>query len=243
MYPPPAGQWNYGQPGQPGYPPGYAPGPPGYPMAPPPQGTNGFAIASFVLGLLGCCLLAVPFGFIALSQIKQRNQGGRGLAIAGLVITAVYAVLAVGLLAIGVATDSHKSASPDNSTRTSDPNGPTSVSISDLKTGDCVQTVKEGDHVKRVTITPCDSAHDAEVITTVQLPGSWPGSEDAAFKKASDTCAVQLDQLMSGSSMYDQLENFILYPANAAQWNLSNGRASCMVHYADGRKLTGKVPR
>lgn len=48
-------------------------------------GTNGMAIASFVCAFL-CSLLAVIFGHIALSQIGKTGQGGRGLAIAGLVL-------------------------------------------------------------------------------------------------------------------------------------------------------------
>ena len=92
-YPQPAYPQRYGQqayppPGYPGYPPpGYPPY--GYPQ--PTQGTNGFAIASLVLGCLIWIegftgILAVVFGHVALSQIKKTNQGGRGLAIAGLVL-------------------------------------------------------------------------------------------------------------------------------------------------------------
>jgi Domain of unknown function (DUF4190) len=69
---------------QPGYPPGYP-----YPFAA-PQSTNGMAIASLVLGILWLSwigsLLALIFGYIALDQIKQRNQSGRGMAVAGIVL-------------------------------------------------------------------------------------------------------------------------------------------------------------
>jgi hypothetical protein len=53
---------------------------------------NGFAIASMVLGILWIwwigSILAIIFGFVALSQIKasQGAQTGRGMAIAGLVL-------------------------------------------------------------------------------------------------------------------------------------------------------------
>lgn len=63
---------------------------------PAPPKTNGFAIASLVLGILGLFLfytvllplLAVIFGGIAMYQINQSQgqQQGRGLAIAGLVL-------------------------------------------------------------------------------------------------------------------------------------------------------------
>ncbi|WP_196054487.1 DUF4190 domain-containing protein [Nocardia aurantiaca] len=239
------GQWDYGRAGQPGYPPGYQPMPPGYPMAPPPpQSTNGLAIAALILGLLGACLLAVPFGIIALTQIKQRNQNGKGLAIGGLIASGVWALIVVILFVVGAVNGSDTSASQDNTTRTAAlPDSPTSISVDEVKTGDCLQTVEENNHIRKVTVLPCDSPHDAEVITQVHLTGSWPGSLDASFKKANDACLDEIDKQLSKSSMYDQLETFILYPANETQWNKLNGRATCMVHDANGKKLTAKVPR
>jgi hypothetical protein len=74
-------------------PPGYLP-PPGYqpPRGPIPQSTNGFAIASLVLGIVWIwwigSILALVFGYIGKSQIDRSGgyQGGRGLAIAGIVL-------------------------------------------------------------------------------------------------------------------------------------------------------------
>jgi len=47
------------------------------------------AIASLVLGIVWLwwigSILALVFGYIALGQIKQRHEGGRGMAIAGVV--------------------------------------------------------------------------------------------------------------------------------------------------------------
>jgi len=66
--------------------------------------TNGFAITSLVLSILGliCCSVAVVnigaiiFGHLALSQIaKNPSQGGKGLATAGLIIG--YIGLALGI--------------------------------------------------------------------------------------------------------------------------------------------------
>jgi Domain of unknown function (DUF4190)/Domain of unknown function (DUF1707) len=52
--------------------------------------TNGFAIASLVLGLFWMwwigSVLAVVFGHVALRQIARSGQSGRGLAIAGIVL-------------------------------------------------------------------------------------------------------------------------------------------------------------
>ncbi len=62
---------------------------------PAPQITNGLAVASLVVSLV--CLAPVGFilGLVALNQIKESNntQGGKGLAIAGITIGAVYMVI------------------------------------------------------------------------------------------------------------------------------------------------------
>jgi uncharacterized protein DUF4190 len=70
--------------------------PPPAPYYPPPAarapGTNGLAVASLVLGILWLwwlgSILAVIFGHVAVNQIDRTGgvQGGRGLAIAGLVL-------------------------------------------------------------------------------------------------------------------------------------------------------------
>jgi hypothetical protein len=98
-----------------GYPPqGYvqAPGPYGaYPSygARLSRKSNGLAIASLVCSIAGFLViplvLGIVFGFIARSQIKNSNgtQGGKGLALAGIIIGFGWAALIV-LGAIGNAT-------------------------------------------------------------------------------------------------------------------------------------------
>jgi Domain of unknown function (DUF4190) len=107
QYPP---QYPSGYPPPPGYTPapGYEPPPQqpygypaqGYPQyaqqaAPMAVGTNGLAIASLICAFI-VPLVGVILGHIALNQIKQTGQEGRGLAIAGLVIG--YAYIGIGLL-------------------------------------------------------------------------------------------------------------------------------------------------
>jgi peptidyl-prolyl cis-trans isomerase B (cyclophilin B) len=75
-------------------PPRPVPGPPPYPPYPPPRNTNGLAIASLVCAFL-FFPLGIVFGHMSLSQIRKNHEGGHGLAIAGLVISYVVAVLTV----------------------------------------------------------------------------------------------------------------------------------------------------
>lgn len=108
--PPPVGYAppQYVQPPPPQQPP-YGYPPPGYGYPPPPSaGTNGLAIASFVLALcwlwgLGA-ILGLVFGYMGKSQIDRSGgvQGGGGLAIAGIVLgwigIAISIVLTIALI-------------------------------------------------------------------------------------------------------------------------------------------------
>jgi hypothetical protein len=129
--PPPYGPTGYGGPPPPMYPgPGGFGGPP--PMYPgpydpyqgyPSQDTNGLAIASLVTSIAGV-VLGIPLaifcyvgwlipvvgavlGGIALNQIKQRGQQGRGLAIAGIAIGSATAALLVLLMVVVAAAAFH----------------------------------------------------------------------------------------------------------------------------------------
>jgi hypothetical protein len=70
-----------------------------YPYGPPQAaGTNGMAIAGFVLSFL-CSILGLVFSIIGLNQAKERGQGGRGLAIAGIVISCLSIVIGIAIIA------------------------------------------------------------------------------------------------------------------------------------------------
>lgn len=75
---------------------------PGYPQqqyGPPPRsGTNGMAIAGFILAFF-CSILGLIFSIIGLNQAKERNQGGQGLAIAGIVISVLSIIIGIAVVA------------------------------------------------------------------------------------------------------------------------------------------------
>ncbi len=101
----------YGQ--QPAYgpPPSYVPPPSYYALSGATPVTNGMAIGSLVVGIVSlvlsfCCaglsllgIVGVVCGFVARSQIarSQGYQTGAGLAVAGIVTSAIAVVLGVGL--------------------------------------------------------------------------------------------------------------------------------------------------
>ncbi len=97
----------------PGYAPPYQPAS-GYWPSPPvvSRTTNGFAVASLVLGILWIwglgSLLALIFGLVARRQIDDSGgvQAGRGLAIAGIVLGVIGIVGAI-LVIIAIASSVH----------------------------------------------------------------------------------------------------------------------------------------
>ncbi|MDV3124390.1 DUF4190 domain-containing protein [Mycobacterium sp. 21AC1] len=101
-------------PAAPGYPPQAYPPPPGYPAPgyPPgypgqPAANNGMAIGSLVASAAGIpffffcftgivpALVGIALGIVALNQIGNTGQAGRGLAIAGIALGAVVSLITV----------------------------------------------------------------------------------------------------------------------------------------------------
>ena len=81
----------------------------------PPASINTLAIVALVTSLLGVHLAGIICGHIALNQIKTTGEGGRGLALAGLIIgyifMAIVIVIVLGLIAaIAGSTSSYASA-------------------------------------------------------------------------------------------------------------------------------------
>jgi len=91
-YPPPDRSSPGGSHQSQAYPPPDRDAPSGRYLPPLPHSTNGFAVASLVLGILWLwwvgSVLALVFGYVARQQIDRSGgmQGGRGMAIAGIVL-------------------------------------------------------------------------------------------------------------------------------------------------------------
>ncbi len=234
--PPQGGQPPYpGQPGPPQYggQPQYGQQPPPYgmpPMSPiqgnpyqqgPPQGTNGLAIASLILGILSMVLFSVILGVIALRQVKERNQNGRGLAIAGIAISGVWVLLiGVGIVvALATADEPDRDASGQVTT-------PTNVKPTNLKVGDCVESLQEDKEVRGLKLVPCSGPNGGEVYAVFELPaGKWPGL--TAVQTAAETgCSDRWDALKRTEEKDSDI--FYLHPIESG-WSLGDRGTTCLV--------------
>lgn len=194
-----------------------APRPPQYPP-PAPQGkTSGFAIASFVFGLIGGVILSVVFGIIALRRISRRGLRGRGFAIAGLVLSGLWTLLIATIVAVALLTGAER----DAQGRVTDSG---SESVFDLRTGDCMNDLAETAVELSVDVTPCGGPHDAEVVSEFSLTEStWPGLPFVA-RQAERRCPQEVESASAGAPRPDEIETFYFHPTEES-WDQTNDRA------------------
>ncbi|GAA5013810.1 hypothetical protein GCM10025734_60570 [Kitasatospora paranensis] len=225
------------------------PGPLGWQPPPgPPTRWNGFAITSFVLGIIGgACLLwigAIGFGIAALREVKRRNERGRGLAIAGIALGGVWAVvMAVAMVFVLVAAGHDFPATDDGS-------GYGSGSYSDgrnafeLLSGDCfVKPAGSGtEGVVDVRTVDCAEPHYGEVFGQADSDAkSYPGKA-ALIADATKGCNDSLAEFApDGWKLPVDAEVHFFYP-DQHSWDLQAAypHSTCFLTDTTGH-MTGSL--
>lgn len=209
---------------QPGYPPQL-----GHP-APKPS-LNGFAVASLVAGIFGGVLLSVIFGIVALVQMRRRPYRGRGMAIAGLVLSGLWVLGLATLVVVAIASDADRDSSGQVT-------GGGSVSTRQLRPGDCVNDVKESDNVLSLPAVPCAQSHQGEVFAAFTIPGaSWPGDGQVSTA-AEQGCWDRLPGYAPGVDR-ESIDLFSLQPTRDS-WSQGDHGVTCIAIDPDGR-TTGSL--
>ncbi|VEG51466.1 peptidyl-prolyl cis-trans isomerase [Mycolicibacterium aurum] len=216
---PPGGP--YGQPpaGPYGPPPGgpygaYPPPPPlPYPSGPdepyygqsPPPRTNWWAIVSLIFGLIGGVLIGWVCGVVGLKKAKE-YQSGRGLAIAGIVLSTLWAIGLVIVVTLAVTSDT--------------------VTATNVAVGDCLAEIPDGERVLTVTTIGCDQPHAGEVFAVLTMPdGDFPGQ--AAIEAYHEKCSPELAEYSPESLLDDQVQLYVLYPT-AETWENGDRSVTCI---------------
>nr|WP_093737856.1 DUF4190 domain-containing protein [Streptomyces sp. SID4948] len=206
----------------------------------PPQGwyverpTNGLAIASLVTGVTCLPPLGLIFGIISLRQIKRRGERGKGMAVAGIIVSAVW--MAVTALIITLAVTG---VLDEGNTR-----------VEDLVAGDCFNTVHgslpadggEGLRANKVDVVSCDDAHQAETFKVFPLDagpdGGYPGAGQTA-QIAGGRCADYAGDYLGDNALPANIEIYSFTPP-AAGWDRGDHDVTCFFGSRSG-KVHGSV--
>jgi hypothetical protein len=174
----------YGQPAQPPYgQPPYAQTPygqPAYPMgAPVDQPSKALAITSLVLSFIACTIIAgivsIVLALMVLSRSKDGRDHGKGMAIAGLVISVLAILGTIGVVALGVVYSNSL------------------VSVDELEAGQCITAdglTTDDEDVTNIETISCSEPHDGEVLATHTLTADEAENYDGALSNELCTAAV-----------------------------------------------------
>ncbi|MGW3425175.1 DUF4190 domain-containing protein [Streptomyces phaeochromogenes] len=246
-YPPPGQpQGPYGA--YPGGPQGPGPGPGPYGYQPWGQGyspyntpapVNGLAIAALVLGIL-CFLplVGLILGFFALGQIRRKGERGKGMAIAGMILSGIGAAILALALATGGAAEFWDGFR--EGAREASENGAT-FSVDE---GECFDTPGgslEGMAYDVDTVS-CDKEHDGEVFANFRMAsGSYPGDSEIT-EAADEKCyTLQYAYAMDTWAIPDNVDIYYFTPTRDS-WSLGDREISCLFGNVDEKGgLTGSL--
>jgi hypothetical protein len=163
----------------------------------------------------------VIFAFVALGRIRRNGTGGRGLAIAGLVLSCLWILL----IAVGITLAALSGADRG-------PGGEVvaagDVSASDLRAGDCIVDVRETTSLLTVPVAPCTSPHQGEVVAVFDLPaGPYPAP--AELNATVETrCSAEVAAYAPSAAQDPALTLFYVYPLEA-NWADGDRETVCIV--------------
>lgn len=203
---------------------------------PPEQPRDAMAVASFVTGLCAVGPVAVALGLAALGRVrraaKAASEGagpvprGRGFAIAGIALGAVW-TLALGALATGgMLTWYENRPLPATITEARTAN------VSQLVTGSCVESLPHDGEVSSVRVVPCDRPHGAQVLTTYAFGATtvWPGQQ-RADERVAEACEITDEERAAGVRL-------VTWAPTHDAWSRGDRTGLCLAT-VEGDGLTG----
>jgi len=194
-------------------------------------GTSRWAIASLILGILAVIPLSVICAGVGLSRIKRIGQRGRGLAFAGLALSAIWLVVIIAVSTLsGNATQSAGGKITHRG----------SLDVFALTTGDCFDNPTTTSEIQNVTALPCGQAHDAQVFAKFDLTGadnSYPAQ--ATLNKLADNGCNSRTGSINKAKVTSAMTIHVLFPEQDA-WSGGQRTVSCLI-VTPGRTLKSSL--
>ena len=100
------------------------------------------------------------------------------------------------------------------------------VTATNVKVGDCLKEIPDGERVLTVTTISCDEPHAGEVFAVLEMPdGDFPGQ--AAVEAYHEKCSPQLITYSPKSMLDDEVQLYVLYPT-AETWESGDRAVTCI---------------
>ncbi|HZM82974.1 MAG TPA: DUF4190 domain-containing protein [Candidatus Limnocylindrales bacterium] len=202
--------------------------------------TSGLAIAALICAIF-VPILGVILGIVALQQIKNTREKGKGLAIAAIVIPGIYALVCAGLITIGLIfgdTPNSEAQDPGGLPRSSSSTGTQggNTKVENLKVGQCVNGIDAaGSTLTTLPVVACTASHEGEVVASFNLTGtSYPG-DSAIEKQAEDKCFAELDTYSPSTKDDESIGIFYLHPTRLS-WGSGDRQVLCIAHFKPPRQ-------
>lgn len=216
---PPSGQSMYGVHQQPAAPQQGSYGQFTFPVAP-KQKIEPLAVAGIATSPLGP--LGIVLGLIARSRVKQNRRRSMGLAWTGVALGALFTVgwvLSLTVLSMNGTIDrAFEHPQPGDVAH------PRTVAAANLAVGNCIDTLPPAEEVGEIRLVPCAQEHIAQVVTTHELTGDFPGDAELATQ-ATQTCATDVGNLDAADASFVP---WYLVPSETG-WNQGNTQVVCLL--------------
>jgi hypothetical protein len=184
------------------------------------------AVASLVSGLCALGPVALGLGIAALGRIRRTAHRGRGLAIAGIALGAVWTVL------LGIASTAGFAAWQATRPLPTAISQPQTAYVGQLVTGNCLERLPPDGEVSTVRVVPCTESHAAQVITDYRfVAGSTWSGQDRADARVAGACQLTVAERDEGLRL-------VAWAPSEASWNRGDRTGLCLATI-DGGGVTG----
>jgi hypothetical protein len=197
---------------------------------PPPdvRPTNTMAVLALVTGICALAPLGILFGCLALSRIRRTGEPGRGVAVAGIGVSAFWILLLGPIIVIALLG----AASGPPGGGAADAGGSRVVASNEIQVGDCVRDdpgiSDGGPDIDGVTVVACGRPHHSEVYAAFEIDAArYPGRE-RLIQQVERSCRREFAAFVGVDYDSSTLDVAYLYP-RAQDWARDRG-AVCLVH-------------
>lgn len=210
--------------------PGFTPAGPGW-NGPPPS--NKLAVIALICAIIPFGLTwiaAIVLAIIVLRGVRKGTEGGRGLAIAALVISLLWIILLTFAIAGGVdeALDQEKARD----------SGSGDISVEQIRVGDCLAELPDETTIYTVTIVPCDRPHRGEVFAIFPIDLGSDAPQDDIDRLAEGGCTTRFGDYV-GIEFNDSVIDVTYLPPLSDTMDIDD-RSVCLLTEA-GEPTTGSL--